>query len=181
MRLIVLIVALYASSLLAAGRDDPFSKLPTTSGFEDDYEVKQWQEIETKLPAAPKAENLQSFYVGAAVEHKFFVDAESLSVGSDGVVRYTLLVQTSGGAKNISYEGMRCETRERRVYAFGQPDGSWTKARSNGWVKVRDVGVNRYHAALFLDFFCPGGVITRDVNEIRRLMRRGGTGIGGGL
>ncbi|HRE17379.1 MAG TPA: CNP1-like family protein [Rhodocyclaceae bacterium] len=149
-----------------------FISLTVRAGFEEDYELKNWREIEVQLPAAPLAENLVPFYVSAGTDHKFYIDVASLSVGSDGVVRYTLVIVTSGGAKNISFEGMRCRTRERRVYAFGRSDGTWSKSRSNQWDMVRQMDVNRHHAALFLDHFCPGGVIVGRVEEAQRSLRQ---------
>ncbi len=158
---------LFASVLVSAF---PF----VHADFEEDYETRQWQELEVKLPAAPKAENLQSFYVSAASKNQFFIDMKSLSVGADGVVRYVLVVLSPQGARNVTYEGMRCETRERRIYASGHTDGSWAKARRNEWTRIQDEYANRYHAALFLDYFCPVGVIVRDADEAKRALLKGG-------
>lgn len=141
---------------------------------DDDYDFvpKQWQESEVVLPAAPEEGRLQSFYVSAVAQSRFFIDPATLTVGEDGVVRYVLVVLTPGGARNVTFEGMRCTTRERRVYASGRSDGSWSKARQVEWVPVRDVYVNRHHAALYLDYFCPGGVIVSSVAEAREALRR---------
>ncbi|UCV18383.1 CNP1-like family protein [Ferribacterium limneticum] len=141
--------------------------------FEEDYESKQWQEIEVQLPAAPKQETLLPFYVSAATENRFFIDGATLTVGSDGVVRYVLLVLTPQGARNVTYEGMRCETRERRIYASGRLDGSWSKARKNEWVRIQDAYANRQHAALFLEYFCPVGNIVQDAAEARNALIKG--------
>jgi hypothetical protein len=138
--------------------------------FEEDYESKQWQEVEVQLPAAPRQESLLPFYVSAATENRFFVDGATLSVGNDGVVRYVLFVLTPQGARNVTYEGMRCETRERRIYASGRQDGSWSKARKNEWVRIQDVYANRQHAALFLEYFCPIGNIVQDAAEARNAL-----------
>jgi hypothetical protein len=146
---------------------------PVFAGFEEDYETKQWQELEVQLPAPLRQESLQPFYVSAATENRFFIDLASLTVGADGVVRYALLVLTAEGGRNVTYEGMRCEARERRIYASGRRDGSWSKSRQNEWAKIQDVYGNRHHAALFLEYFCPGGVIVRDVAEARNALRRG--------
>lgn len=145
-----------------------------SAGFDDDYEQKSWQEIELVLPAAPEAGSMQSFYVSAAAANIFSVDLPSLSVGADGVVRYVMRVETPGGASNVTFEGIRCETRERRIYASGRRDGAWSKSRNNAWEKIRDIAPNRQHAALFLDYFCPGGVIVRNADEARDALRRGG-------
>lgn len=141
---------------------------------DEDYESRKWAEIDVRFPAPPKQEDLVAFYVSAATDNRFFVDSSSISVGADGVVRYTLVVVTPGGAKNVSFEGMRCETRERRLYAFGRADGTWSKARGNQWERVKEAVSNRHHAALFQEFFCPDGVIVRGADEARSLFRRGG-------
>lgn len=141
--------------------------------FEEDYESKEWQEIEVQLPAAPKQETLLPFYVSAATENRFFIDGATLTVGGDGVVRYVLLVLTPQGARNVTYEGMRCQTRERRIYASGRQDGSWSKARKNEWVRIQDAYANRQHAALFLEYFCPIGNIVQDAAEARNALIKG--------
>jgi hypothetical protein len=142
--------------------------------FEEDYEKQLWQEIEFQLPAAPKAESLIPFYVSAATENRFFVDPTTLTVGSDGVVRYVLMVLTPGGARNVTFEGMRCETKERRIYASGRLDGSWSKSRRNDWESIREAVANRHYAALFIEYFCPGGVIVRNAAEAVSALRTGG-------
>jgi hypothetical protein len=131
---------------------------------EDDYEAKQ---------AAPAEVGLQSFYVSMATDNKFFIDLTTLSVGGDGVVRYVLVIVSASGARNVTFEGMRCETRETRIYASGRRDGTWSKSRNSEWSKIKDVYANRHHAALFLEYFCPVGVIVRDVVEAKEALRRG--------
>jgi len=98
----------------------------------------------------------------------------TLSVGSDGVVRYVLVMLTSGGARNVTFEGMRCESHERRIYASGRRDGTWSKSRNNEWSRINDEYANRYHAALFLDYFCPDGIPVGSVAEAQDALRRGG-------
>lgn len=141
---------------------------------DDDGESKQWQEMLVELPAPPAEASLLPFYVSAVSENRFFVDASTLSVGADGVVRYTLVVVSPEGGRNVSYEGMRCETRERRVYASGRADGSWSESRAREWRRIQDAYGNRHHAALFLEYFCPGGVVVHDAAEAREALRLGG-------
>jgi len=141
---------------------------------DEDRGTKRSQEKAVDLPAAPLPENLLPLYVSAATDNDFFVDVVSLTVGPDGVVRYVLVIQSAGGARNVSFEGLRCETRERRVYALGRLDGTWSRSRNESWQRIRDVPANRHHAALFYDYFCPGGVIVLGVDEARDALRRGG-------
>ena len=143
------------------------------AGFEEDYEKQAWQEIQFQMPAAPKSESMIPFYVSAATDNRFFVDGSSVSVGSDGVVRFVMVVLTSGGARNVSFEGMRCETGERRIYASGRSDGAWSKSRRNEWEKVKEAVANRHYATLYYEYFCPGGIIARSDQEAIGALRAG--------
>lgn len=125
------------------------------------------------LPGFPEEKNLVPFYVSATTAHRFMIDATSLEVGGDGVVRYTLVVKTGGGATNTSFEGMRCATGEYRIYASGQPPGRWSAARLSAWRTIENKPTNRYHAALFHDLFCPGGVAIGSAGEGRAALRPG--------
>lgn len=140
-----------------------------------DYEFEQdkpWVEVAAQLPAYPKAENLMPFNVSSATRNKHFVDAVSISVGEDKVVRYTVVIDAAGGARNVSFEGLRCESGERRLYAYGHPDGTWSKARSAGWESIKLRSLLSYRKALFEDIFCPNGIRVWDGKEAIRNLRQ---------
>jgi hypothetical protein len=141
--------------------------------FDFEFEnEKPWVEQAAQLPPYPKAENLVEFNVSSATPHRHFVDTASISVGEDKVVRYTVVIDAAGGARNVSFEGMRCATGERRLYAYGQPDGSWSKARNAGWEGIKRRSLLSYHKALFEDHFCPGGIHVKDGKEAAQNLRR---------
>ena len=143
--------------------------------FDGDYETKAWSEIEVQLPSSPVSASLLQFKVGAVVDKRFFVDMNAVSVGSDGVVRYSLVVLADGGGRNVSYEGMRCLTGERRFYAFGRADGTWSKARGNQWVRILGDS-NNHHVELFSSYFCPSGAATMPtLEDVRAALLRGGS------
>lgn len=149
------------------------SALSLAAGFDKDDEEKPWAEIEAKLPDYPEQQDLIPFRVGMQDDSKYFIDSKSLSVGSDGVIRYTLVVLSAAGAKNISYEGMRCGIGELRYYAFGRADKTWSKARSDRWVKFHGTN-NDHHVELYTKFFCPvGAPNVRDADAARRALRAG--------
>ena len=139
-----------------------------------DDEQKPWQEIEVQFPPAPVRSNLLPLYVSAATANKFYVDGATLSVGTDGVIRYVMVVETPEGGRNVTFEGMRCEARGRRIYASGRLDGTWSKARKSEWERIQDAYANRQHAALFLEYFCPNGISVRSAAEARDALVRGG-------
>jgi hypothetical protein len=160
-------VLLWATSASAAGLLDGLKD-------EDFEEQPLWQENAVQLPPAPQDTHLYSFYVSPTTTHRFFVDIQNLSVGNDGVVRYTLVILSPSGAKNVSFEGMRCEARARRIYASGRADGSWSPSKNERWLPVREAVANRQHAALFTDFFCPGGVMNYRLEEIQKTFKKEG-------
>lgn len=143
------------------------------SKFEEDFDDldKPWQEIAIQLPAPPKMENLVEFDVGEKSIMTFAVDINSIAVGDDGVVRYTLVSRSPSGAESISYEGIRCETRERKLYAFGRKDGSWSRSRRDQWEVFTGTVANRQHAALSRGYFCSSKAVEGDAKDIVRRLR----------
>lgn len=145
------------------------------SAADADYEGSApWRESELELPSLAVMPKLVSYEVSPANPNRFSVDTGSLAVGADGVLRYTLYVDTPNGVRNVTYEGMRCETRERRMYAVARSDGTWSRVKDEKWYRITEYGASRQYAALFLDYFCPGGVIVGSVAEARNALVRGG-------
>jgi hypothetical protein len=139
----------------------------------DDFEGKPWEVLKTQVPSYPKPENLLRFHTGFATAFEFFVDAASVSVGRDGIVRYTLIARGESGAANVSYEGMRCLPLERKSYAFGRSDGTWSPAKLARWVPVSGTQGYQHYAALAEEFFCPMDRPVRTAGEAVRALRRG--------
>ena len=107
------------------------------------------------LPAYPQDADLLEFSVGPTGSHRYFIDARTLEVGSDGVVRYALVVKSVGGAASTSYEGIRCSTQEKRIYALGHPQRKWVQARRSVWEPIQIGRLNEHQAVLYKEFFCP--------------------------
>lgn len=141
--------------------------------FDYDFEDKPWVELEAQLPPAPKTENLLPFFVSAVTDNRFYIDGPSIAPGKDGVVRYTLVIKSSAGAVNISYEGIRCSSEEVKRYAFGRADGHWGKARNPSWETIGYKDVNRQHHVLYDDFFCPGGIPVASREQAIKTLKAG--------
>ena len=159
-----------AAGLLAAG--------PARGQWEGwdytfDREIKSWTEMQAQIPAYPKDDTLIPLDVGAATPHRFFIDGKSVSIGSDGVVRYTLVIKTAGGATNVSFEGIRCETREQKYYAIGRNDGSWVRARNPQWKRIEYKQVNAQHITLYAEYVCNGKFMMESAGQIVQALRRG--------
>lgn len=138
----------------------------------NDPDAPQWTEDSVQLPGYPGDKSLREFYVSETTSHRFFIDETSLSIGKDGVVRYVLVVRTRGGASNVTFEGIRCDSREFKHYATGRQDGSWAMVRKGEWRVIENKPINRHHAALFRDYLCPYGSPIRNPEEGREALRR---------
>ena len=140
---------------------------------ESDWEKRNLQgppaEEEVAPPAYPQPANLLEFRLPDPEGFRFFVDRTTLSVDKDGVVRYVLVARSSEGAQSVTYEGLRCQTAENRVFAVGQPDGTWVSARS-AW---RAIGAPR-HFALYRDYFCAQSQPIHNAADGVRALERGG-------
>ena len=162
-RLVVLAVV----ALAGCGAQKP------PSAFEQDFddETKPWVEIQTQLPPAPRDGDLATFGVSGATQFRFGIDRTTLAIGTDGVIRYVLVATSPQGARNVSYEGIRCESEEKKIYATGRSDGTWIRARNAAWTRIEEIGLNRQHAALMKEYFCPNGIPTGGVPEILGRLR----------
>lgn len=148
---------MWASSIVLSTVLCAMASVATAQTREWDEELedtsKSWKEVEAQIPAFPRNEDLVKVEAGRG-PHQFFVDARSVTLGSDGVVRYTAVTKTGGGATNVSFEGMRCETREQKVYAIGHADRTWARARESKWqrIELRELTPHRY--VLYREYFC---------------------------
>lgn len=171
MRNALLLVLLFGVFVTASVSSAPNTQYYQRDEFE---EVKEWKEDVVTLPMPPIASNLVELYLGAVSANRFWVDRNSLSVGSDGVVRYALLVQSAGGVRGVTYEGIRCETRELRRYATLRPDQSWARSRNESWSRITESPGHRQHAVLYLQHFCPDAIPAKDAEEAVDNLLRGG-------
>ncbi len=123
------------------------------------------------LPAYPDEADLVALpLAGAPGEFRFFVDGSSISAGTDGVVRYTLVARSAAGVHNVSYEGMRCASGELRIYALGR-GREWVTAKG-GWRPIRPGGAQRWHQALYREYFCRMKQPVRSSQEALDALRR---------
>ncbi len=175
-RLAALLIAAIAAAAVAQAQTRQLGDMHLP-GSNPNYEEPEAQKelTEVEPPAFPKPENLLEFYVGPVTANNYFIDASTLSVGSDGIVRYVLVVRTAGGATNVSFEGINCKELAWKLYATGRSDGTWVKAHANHfeWRPIENKPVNRHHAALSRDYFCPVRNPIKSAEEGRNALRLG--------
>ncbi|HNQ04809.1 MAG TPA: CNP1-like family protein [Thiobacillaceae bacterium] len=177
--LIPLLLALLVGPVLAEREAMAWDDSYRPSSFESDFDdtAKAWREIQAQLPPYPKAASLVEFSVGPATRNRFFIDYDSISVGEDGVVRYSVLIRSPMGAETVSFEGMRCENGERKLYAFGHADaqggGSWSRNRHARWEPIPARQASSHQRELFFHYLCTVDT-AGDLKKIRRAVKSGG-------
>ena len=134
---------------------------------------KNWVEMQAQLPNYPETENLLEFDAGPASEMRHYVDAQSINIGEDGVIRFTLVSKSTEGAENVSFEGIRCRTRERKRYAIGRLNKTWANSRQPEWQLLNNVGQNYALRELTKFYFCPQDIMVSTPQDAIRALKAG--------
>lgn len=135
---------------------------------------KDWDTILSALPAYPQSENLLEFDAGPTTSMRYFIDANSISVDKKRVIRYSLVIQSAEGVNNVSFEGIRCDTRERKRYANGNNDSqSWIQARASEWQFLEKTAQLHAQRELVKYYFCPRGLVVGSATEAVRALKAG--------
>ena len=95
------------------------------------YEENKWRESSSELPPLPEDSNLRPIDASAAdSRYEYLLDSASIARGSDDVMRYTVVVVSPNGARNVFHEGLRCLTDEVKTYAYASNQGRFRRSTS---------------------------------------------------
>ena len=172
MRRSVLTGAVLSAACVAWGQTAP-DFLPGTMGTPT-HSAADWAEVEVPPPPALRTTDLIAIEVGGGTELRFGVDARSVAVGNDGVVRYVLVASSRSGAVNAVYEGLRCDRGEYRVYARSSGD-AWRPVQTE-WKSVFEGGEARIARTIAKGGACrghsPNGKAEQVVRDLRAPLDR---------
>jgi hypothetical protein len=146
------------------------SGAPLQSDWERAHLAEITPEDTVSPPRYPRRDDLVALDVPGSGDFRFFVDAATLTVGSDGTVRYVLVGRSPSGAQNVSFEGLRCDTREYRIYAIGHDGGRWDGTPAP-WHTLRGSAVAPVRRALQRGYFCADARPVRDTQEALAALR----------
>ena len=137
-------------------------------------ESEPWKEGESALPSYPRDENLVDLgfdYPGS--NFSYFLDSDSLKLGDDGVVRYTLVIRSTSGASNVMFEGMRCNDKAYKTYGYGTGKGKLQIARNPKWRSIRESGSKPFRYDMWKHYFCfvENEISPRDREAILRAIK----------
>lgn len=144
----------------ATARDDadnPFrpDDLTPAEIAEPEQDEKSWQETAINLPPFPRAQDLLPIRGDAGDPgYNYYIDVNSVTLTPDEVLRYTIIIQSPGGASNIVYEGIRCATSEIRTLAYGTREGRFKRMPEADWTYVHTQGPLGYRTNLVELYVC---------------------------
>ena len=97
-----------------------------------------WRESEVPAPPDFDASRVILLDMPRHMSVKLGVDPGSLRITSDGIVRYVMVAQSPSGTVNATYEGIRCQTAEVKVYARYTSSKVWNMVSNPEWKSLRD-------------------------------------------
>jgi hypothetical protein len=125
---------------------------------------QNWTEAEVPPLPAYDTRDLIPVEGPAASSLKFGVDPKTISIGPDYVVRYVIVMQGPAAITAI-YEGIRCQSGEKRVYARRNGDSPWETVKEE-WQPLRQSSGSRYAWNMARDGVCIGVATNNSVRDI---------------
>ena len=137
-----------------------------------------WKEGSSQLPEYPQDSDLSAIMGPAAYRnYRYLIDIKTLVVGTDDVVRYSIVIRSSSGSDNVMFEGLRCSTHQVINYAYGYTDMNNNKKfrekNNTNWKPLRSDGVMGYSSILAMDYFCDHNGVTLKRHEIIQNIKYG--------
>jgi hypothetical protein len=101
-------------------------------------EDPDWRESEVPAPPDFDTARVIQLDMPRHLSVRLGVDPGTLRITSDGIVRYVMVAQSPGGTVNATYEGIRCQTAEVKVYARYTSGKVWSMISQPEWKPLRD-------------------------------------------
>jgi len=179
------IPALYGALLLLAFSTAAIADVwDNLDSFSDDYQENEgieefiWKEGSNNLPDYPQDKNLLEVAGPPMYQnYQYLIDEKSLIVGLDGVVRYSIVIRSSGGSDNVLYDGLRCTTNQIKNYAYGitgmDDKKKFSQKKNAQWRNFRTTGATAYGLIFASNYFCDHSGVALKRDEIIQNIKYG--------
>jgi hypothetical protein len=134
-------------------------------------EPPPWAEVMQAPPAAFNLDKLIPVANPTRSNLSYSVAPDTVSVGSDKVVRYVIVAKSPRGAMNVLYEGVRCDTREVKAYASWRLDSGWRELSDAQWQELRNANSRHAHT-MSNDAFCDVRIVYGSADDIVQRLRK---------
>lgn len=131
-----------------------------------------WAEEKTPPPPAFSTAQLIPIVMPPYVTTQVGIDPATVKTGSDGIVRYVVVMTNASGTVNASYEGIRCLTNEIKTYARVGSSGEWTLIADPQWKHVTDNMASRHASAISRQGACYARLAPDTADVIKALKQQ---------
>lgn len=147
---------LLALTSLTTQAEDARAILERGGDINSRFDPKEWKEDDAPPPPQFSMQRLVELEMPRYMTLRFGVDPQTMSVSSDGVVRYVIVAHRPGSdAVNAFYEAVRCATEEYKTYAR-YSGGKWDPVAEPEWKRIDDRN-SIYTYQLAKQALCAGG------------------------
>lgn len=137
---------------------------------------KEWEEGAVPPAPAYSTHELVPIEMPPYISMKVGIDPQTLAIGTDGVVRYVVVMRNAAGSTSAAYEGIACRTGEVKTYARSGTNAAWTPVREPSWRGMTDNLPSRHAYAISKQGVCNGRQPGAHVSDILKQLRQGQPG-----
>lgn len=115
-----------------------------------------WKELDVKPPPMFRIDKLVPIEMPRYMSVRVGLDPDSLTVSSDGIVRYVVVAVSGSGNVNALYEGIWCRAGDVKTYARAGNDGKWEAVPDPQWKALSASQPSMHALALARQGVCDG-------------------------
>lgn len=168
------------AALIAAGLLAGLAPIARAQSIQDDRALenmtpateptKPWKLGAVRFPPLPKPGKLIELDSSAiGTRYQYYLDPASVSVGKDGVTRYTIVIVSPSGARNVLYEGIHCDASNARTFGYAtRTSRGFQPATGSRWEPLEINGARAYRYYLADRFVCDQVGSALDIKAVRR-------------
>lgn len=144
--------------------------LAATAAFsQTPVDTPEWTEEAAPSPPAFSRDRLIPIEMPPYVTLKVGIDPETVTVGTDGVVRYVVVMRNTSGSVNAAFEGILCSAGDVKTYARMGSAGTWTVVQEPQWRSMTDNLPSRHAFAISKQGGCDGRSAAKAADIVRVL------------
>lgn len=132
-------------------------------------DASEWIEEDAGTAPTFSSKTLLPVDMPPYVTLKVGIDPITIRLGSDGVMRYVVVMVNSTGSVNAAYEGVRCTSAEVKTYARWTSQGTWEPVATPSWKDWNSNLPSKHAMAIARQGACDGGIANRP-NEMVKIL-----------
>lgn len=134
--------------------------------------IPEWVEEKPPSPPAFVTDQLIPIDMPRYVSVDVGIDPATLTVGTDGVVRYVVVMRNASGSSMAAFEGLRCTTDEVKTYARFGTANQWIVVKEPEWKPINSNMPSKHAFAIARQGACDTHLSSSREETIRLLKQR---------